>query len=130
MIVSLILLATLVSLLLVSVIALFSRLRQQQKIIDEKQNQIKEIMTEIKALLNADIIFGKSVTELNQHVVSLDSKIEQLENRQQNDGSYQHALRILEMGGGKEEIMQSCHLSNAEAELLINLNAYRMATNP
>jgi hypothetical protein len=29
------------------------------------------------------------------------------------------------MGGSKEEIINSCHLSHAEAELLMNLNAYR-----
>jgi hypothetical protein len=50
-----------------------------------------------------------------------------LENKRDNDGGYRHALRILEMGGNRDEIVESCHLSLAEADLLMNLQAYRTA---
>jgi hypothetical protein len=57
----------------------------------------------------------------------MDNQLQDLENKRDNDGGYQHALRILEMGGDRDEIVTSCHLSNAEAELLMNLQAYRSA---
>ncbi|HHF7344958.1 TPA: DUF2802 domain-containing protein [Legionella feeleii] len=76
-------------------------------------------------LVNADLVFAKQLNEINRQFVSMDNQLQALENKRDNDGSYQHALRILEMGGDKEEIIGSCHLSNAEAELLMNLNAYR-----
>lgn len=80
---------------------------------------------EQSAVVNADLIFAKKLTEINHQLVSMDNQLQALLTKRDNDGGYQHALRILEMGGDKEEIVNSCHLSNAEAELLMNLNAYR-----
>jgi chromosome segregation ATPase len=129
MIVTLIMLSTLTALLLISVISLFARTRKLNNLLVEHEKTIKEMTMEVRSLLSADIVFGKGIKELNEQITSLDKKIEQLENHQPNDGGYQHALRILEMGGNKEEIIKSCHLTNAEAELLMNLNAYRVAAN-
>ncbi|KTC85747.1 DUF2802 domain-containing protein [Legionella drozanskii] len=94
--------------------------------------QVKELNTELEQLqvnhnllVNADLGFGKQITEINRQLISMDNQLQALENKRDNDGGYQHALRILEMGGNKDEIIDSCHLSNAEAELLMNLQAYR-----
>jgi len=94
--------------------------------------QIKEIKAELEQyqikhnlLVNADLGFAKQIAEINRQLISMDNQLQALENKRDNDGGYQHALRILEMGGNKDEIIDSCHLSNAEAELLMNLHAYR-----
>ena len=71
--------------------------------------------------------FARELQDINQQLISMDNHLQDLENKRDNDGGYQHALRILEMGGNKEEIVNSCHLSNAEADLLMNLQAYRSA---
>lgn len=88
-------------------------------------NEITQYHHHHGLLVNADLMFAKQLNEINRQFVSMDNQLQALENKRDNDGSYQHALRILEMGGDKEEIITSCHLSNAEAELLMNLNAYR-----
>lgn len=88
---------------------------------------IEEITRDHPALINADLLFSRQLKEINSQLISMDNQLQILENKRDNDGGYQHALRILEMGGDQEEIINSCHLSNAEAELLMNLQAYRSA---
>ncbi len=91
------------------------------------EKNLEQINKDYPILINADLLFAKQLAEINKQLVSMDNQIQNLENKRDNDGGYQHALRILEMGGSREEIMDSCHLSNAEAELLMNLQAYRTA---
>lgn len=100
------------------------RLEQQCSTLEKS---VEEILKDHPVLINADLQFAKQLREINNQLVSMDNQLQDLENKRDNDGGYQHALRILEMGGNREEIMDSCHLSNAEAELLINLQAYRSA---
>nr|WP_045107537.1 DUF2802 domain-containing protein [Legionella hackeliae] len=107
-------------------------MRNSQKMTEGLKENIRGIRQELKqlqrshmVLVNADLGFSKQIAEINRQLVSMDNQLQALENKRDNDGGYQHALRILEMGGDKEEIMNSCHLSNAEAELLMNLHAYR-----
>jgi septal ring factor EnvC (AmiA/AmiB activator) len=88
---------------------------------------IEQLIKDHPMLINADLRFAKQLREINSQLVSMDNQLQDLENKRDNDGGYQHALRILEMGGNKDEIVESCHLSNAEAELLMNLQAYRSA---
>ncbi|ASQ45381.1 hypothetical protein clem_04115 [Legionella clemsonensis] len=87
--------------------------------------ELKQLQRNHAVLVNADLGFAKQIAEINRLFASMDNQLHTLENKRDNDGGYQHALRILEMGGDKEEIITSCHLSNAEAELLMNLHAYR-----
>lgn len=117
---------------LVLAIILLITQRYYQKMTANLREQIQSITQELKqmkrnhsVLVNADLGFAKQVAEIHRQLVSMDKQLQSLENKRDNDGGYQHALRILEMGGDKEEIISSCHLSNAEAELLMNLNAYR-----
>lgn len=104
--------------------------RKAFKTLKKELTQLKESFEEYKLnhhlLVNADLSFGKQITEINRQLLGIDNQLQHLENKRDNDGGYQHALRILDMGGNKEEIINNCHLSNAEAELLMNLSAYRM----
>jgi len=105
--------------------------RKQIHILREKTDVLEQLITQINkdhpVLINADLVFAKQLREINRQLVSMDNQLQDLENKRDNDGGYQHALRILEMGGDRDEIVSSCHLSNAEAELLMNLQAYRSA---
>ncbi len=89
------------------------------------ERSIRILENEIKALLSADIAFGEGITSLKNQLFALSNRQSALETKRDNDGSYEHALKILQMGGTIEEVKQSCHLSPAEAELLMNLHAYR-----
>lgn len=101
-----------------------NRLGEQFKALEKA---IENIVKDHPVLINADLKFSKQLREINSQLVSMDNQLQNLENIRDNDGGYQHAFRILEMGGNKEEIIESCHLSSAEAELLMNLQAYRSA---
>lgn len=96
------------------------KLELQQKLIDQ-------ITKDHPMLIHADLLFAKQLKEINTQLISMDNQIQDLENKRDNDGGYRHALRILEMGGNRDEIVDSCHLSPAEADLLMNLQAYRTA---
>jgi hypothetical protein len=108
-------------------------LNQRKQILElqEKINSMEQISNQIQrdhpVLINADLLFARQLREINKQLISMDNQLQDLENKRDNDGGYQHALRILEMGGDRDEIVTSCHLSNAEAELLMNLQAYRSA---
>lgn len=91
------------------------------------EKAIEQILREHPLLVKADLASSKQLREINSQLISMDTQLQGLENVRENDGGYQHALRILEMGGNREEIIESCHLSPAEAELLMNLQAYRTA---
>lgn len=106
----------------------------QSKKLNSIENQVGDLVKSLAqmqkdhpVLINADLLFSKQLMEINAQLVSMDNQLQNLENKRNNDGSYQHALRILEMGGNKDEIISNCHLSNAEADLLLNLQAYRVA---
>ena len=93
------------------------------------EKNLEQVTKDHPILVSADLHFAKQLREINRQLVSMDNQLQDLENKRDNDGGYQHALHILEMGGNKEEIIESCHLSSAEAELLMNLQAYRSAIN-
>ncbi|KTD47228.1 hypothetical protein Lrub_2150 [Legionella rubrilucens] len=103
--------------------------RQQLLDVEKRLKTLSQAMDqhqlEQAAVVNADLVFAKKLAEINSQLVSMDNQLQSLETKRDNDGGYQHALKILEMGGNKDEIISSCHLSNAEAELLMNLHAYR-----
>jgi len=94
---------------------------------DALSKQMDQINKDYPLLVNADLVFSRQLREVNKQLISIDNQLQELENKRDNDGGYQHALRILEMGGNRDEIVNSCHLSSAEAELLMNLQAYRSA---
>lgn len=105
--------------------------RKQINLLQEELEFLKkttdQVVRDHPVLINADLHFAKQLKEINNQLISMDNQLQDLENKRDNDGGYQHALRILEMGGNRDEIVNSCHLSNAEAELLMNLQAYRSA---
>ena len=98
--------------------------QEQLAALEKRADQIEK---DHPVLIHADLLFAKQLKEITAQLVSMDNQLQGLENKRDNDGGYQHALRILEMGGNRDEIVESCHLSPAEAELLMNLQAYRSA---
>ncbi|WP_415074855.1 DUF2802 domain-containing protein [Legionella sp.] len=94
---------------------------------DSLVNSVEQHTKEYSHLVHADLLFSKQLKEINDQLISMDNQIQSLENKRNNDGGYQHAMKILEMGGNRDEIVDSCHLSPAEAEFLMSLQAYRAA---
>lgn len=121
-----------VTAVIVSIIANFllshrKKINAVQEKVEMQQKIIDQISKDHPVLIHADLLFAKQLKEINNQLISMDNQIQDLENKRDNDGGYRHALRILEMGGNRDEIVENCHLSPAEAELLMNLQAYRVA---
>ena len=106
----------------------FKKNKALEKEISHILLKYKTLESETKALLRADIIFGQCVNKLKKQLCALDDKQALFESRRSNDGGYQHALKLLEMGSSIEDIIRDCNLTPAEAELLANLQAYQMTT--
>ena len=124
MIATLIINCLLLMILTIVAIELYMRVRSLNRQSEIQEKRLQLIEKESQALLHADIIFGKSLSELDNLLKQIDNRQEMLENQRNNDSAYQHALRILQMGGGVEEIIEDCNLSQAEADLLANIHAY------
>lgn len=107
--------------------AFYQRVIQQEERYSSLEKTVAQLFKDHPVLIHADLIFSRQLKDINSQLISMDHQLQSLENQRANDGGYQHALRILEMGGSKEEIVTSCHLSNAEADLFMNLHAYRSA---
>jgi len=120
---------TLILLLGITLVKHRKKIRASEEQLALLERSIAEIQKDHPTLIHADLVFAKQLREVNVQLISMDNQLQELENKRDNDGGYQHALRILEMGGTQEEIIDSCHLSSAEAELLMNLQAYRSAMN-
>ncbi len=107
--------------------AQYKKIMSLQERLDNLAKSIEQIVKDHPVLIHADLLFSKQLKEINTQLTSMDNQLQGLENKRENDGGYQHAMKILEMGGNREEIVESCHLSHAEAEFLMNLQAYRAA---
>lgn len=100
-------------------------LKRQKELMTLQQKQLDVLMQDQKALLAADILFSDKLKGFLGQLKQLDNRLECLEQTREKDGGYQYALKLLQSGSSKEEIIGACHLSHAEAELLSNLNAYK-----
>lgn len=100
-------------------------LDKQKELQKRQQQEINDLFQESKALLNADIVFGRSIKKLNQQFDSLDTRQETIELDSKKDSSYQNAIKLLQLGESPESVIASCNLSRAEVDLLCNLNGYK-----
>lgn len=105
----------------------YKKIKNMEEKFASLSKSIEQISKDHPVLIHADLLFSKQMEEMNKRLVSMDNQLQSLENKRDNDGGYQHAMKILEMGGNRDEIVESCHLSPAEAEFLMNLQSYRAA---
>lgn len=56
--------------------------------------------------------------ELNHRLTVLSQRQQELENRDSDQAAYSQAGRMVELGAGSEDLVESCGLSEAEARLL------------
>lgn len=98
-----------------------------RKKVDDVRADCSPLLLTFPALLKADVTFDERMMNYEKQLLNFEQKLQALSNVRLNDSNYQHAFKILALGGEPEEIAKSCHLSKAEANLLANLHAYRSA---
>ena len=73
----------------------------------------------------------KEAKELEKKFIDLESIFYDLRQdphvvaKQEPSGAYKQALKMVAMGASVEDMMESCGMARSEAELLINLQAYK-----
>lgn len=114
--------------LLAAVAALVSCARLRRELAGRDQaNAELEMRTarleqEFKELRRGSQGMVKLVRELRSEVSALGEKQQQFEFHDPEARLYNRAVKLLEQGAGLDEIMETCELPRAEAELLMRLH--------
>ena len=98
------------------------------KKIQAMEKKIYQLQKVIKSLQTADIRFSRKVDELQQEaeqmsVSSMDPS--DLGQEISKNETYRYALKLLQMGMNLEDVMETCKIGHAEADLLQNLEGYQ-----
>lgn len=110
-----------------AVALLLSRYYQQTRML---QQQLDELKKEVATLRTADLTLATQLRRITTDIYSIDERQEKIEHAQVNDSAYSQALKLAEMGASTDELIKTCKISKAEADLLQSLNAYKTLINP
>ena len=107
-----------ISLLLVCVVVLSSILYRLSLKQSSLQRSVFQLQNEIKAINSGNLGMGKKINQCAEEIAKVD--VEQLvtENSTTNEKVYQQAGLLLSRGATIEEVVESCDIAPAEAELL------------
>ena len=87
--------------------------------------EIKILKHEISELNASSIGMGKMLKQLEQAILQLDSRQEELELQDPESKLYNRASKMAEKGASIEDIMHECEISSAEAQLIVSLRKTR-----
>lgn len=86
--------------------------------IDDLKTRVNEQYLSQQAMLN-------QLATLEDQTVNLSQLENELQDNKENRSAYKQALKMIEMGADLEDIISTCELNRAEAELLMNLQTYK-----
>lgn len=92
---------------------------------DELQKKLLQLQKSIRGLQVADMRFNRKVDELKHETEEALNQAEHDEGDVSREEKYHYALKLLQMGLNLEEVMKSCELGRAEAELLQTMEGYQ-----
>jgi hypothetical protein len=110
---------------LASLLAVIISYRSYRKSELERQQVSKElaaVLAEFKAFKSSSIVIGKKLMGIEQELADTVEKQQNFEFQDPNSLPYTQASRLIQMGADAEDLVNSCGLSNAEAELLMLVN--------
>lgn len=127
----LLVLGGLLGILLAALAVLFMQIRRvpvdQQQLEARLQARIEQLARELATFQQGNIRMGEELTALRQQIKRLEDKQLKLEQHDPQSLPYNQAARLVGMGASIEDLIQSCGLSKAEAELFVKLHASRQA---
>ena len=105
--------------LIAVVLKLAVRQRQRSMAYERK---LKLLNDEVSALCSGAVGVGGHVNKLEQKLKRVIERQDQLDSREPSDRAIDQATRMVRQGATVEELVTSCGLVRAEAELLLLLN--------
>ena len=86
------------------------------------ERKLKLLNDEVSALCTGAVAAGEHVNKLEQKLKRVIERQDQLDSRDPSDRAIDQATRMVRQGATVEELVTSCGLVRAEAELLLLLN--------
>ena len=125
-------LVPLISALLVSLLAIYALVIKRSITLSERSTSdlVDNLSEEVQAMSKSSIVVGRKVLELERHVLLLESKIEEMQKNDPAKVSYSEASRLVELGAGIEDLMNTCGISRPEAELVRALTENKQVDIP
>jgi len=96
-------------------------------ILNRKNNNLSiriiELEDELQAITNSAIGVGKKLHEVESELKVVESQQEEIAHRESHQPKpYLQAAKMAQMGASVADLMESCQLTQGEAELLVHLH--------
>ncbi|MFV1873254.1 MAG: DUF2802 domain-containing protein [Oleiphilus sp.] len=113
-------LISLISACLVSLLAIYALVIKRSFTLSERATNdlVDNLAEEVQGMSKSAIGVGRKVLELEKHIAVLEAKIEEMQKNDPAKVSYSEAARLVELGAGVEDLMNTCGISRPEAELV------------
>lgn len=86
-----------------------------------------QVIDEITALNIGSIGLGGRFLKLEKELQALSSRVDEVHSQIQTNSPYAHAINLAQKGASSEEIIELCHISRNEAELLLMMHRKEQA---
>jgi len=79
-------------------------------------------MKDMQSVSTAAVGIDQKVNQISNHVHHLDIRQDEIDVREQSDKPIQQAIALIDRGADLDEIINTCGLSRAEADLLVRVH--------
>ena len=113
-------LVSLVSSVLICLLAVYALVIKRSVVVAEQalNDLVDDLGKEVQGISHGSMGVGRKVLQLEKQVEDLSKKIEEMQSNDPNKVSYSEAARLVELGAGVDDLMNSCGISRPEAELV------------
>lgn len=91
---------------------------------------VDDMAKEVQGISHGSMGVGRKTLMLEKKIEALEAKIEEIQKNDPGKVSYAEAARLVELGAGVEDLMNSCGISRPEAELVSALTSNKKGEIP
>ena len=91
---------------------------------------VDSISKEVQGLSHGTMGVGRKVLTMEKTLEDIETVVEEIQKNDPNKVSYSEAARLVELGAGVEDLMNSCGISRPEAELVSALTTNKTSDIP
>lgn len=106
-------------LLIATVVGFVLVRREYQKDLQNWQTQAQKLKQDIDAISSSTVGVGRTIKKLEQRLAEAERKPALATT---DEALYQQAQRLVNMGASADDLVTSCGVARAEAELLVSMN--------
>ncbi|MFC3149856.1 DUF2802 domain-containing protein [Litoribrevibacter euphylliae] len=111
---------------LMAVLVSYHCYKKSEQARQQVSDELAKVLAEFSAFKSSSIGIGKKVMGIEKELAETVEKQQDFEFQDPNSLPYTQASRLIQMGADAEDLVNSCGLSNAEAELLMLVNRQPM----